>query len=441
MLPTKQLEDFIAKRQLFDKHHRILLAVSGGKDSVLMLHLFKSLSIDIGVAHVNFKLRGAESQRDEDFVRNLASSLNVPFFTTHFDTKKYATLHKISTQMAARDLRYKWFEEIRRTEKYDFIALAQHKNDVAETMLINLLRGTGLSGLHGILPKKDKLIRPLLFLNRAEIDALIGKHQFTYVEDSSNLSSNYIRNKIRLEVMPRLREINTNVENTFTENAARVAEVEAFLAMQVAEIWKDTVQQKIDGWYFSIAKIKALYPVSLLLYELLKPFHFSASVVNEIIDAFDGQSGKCFFSVSHRAIISRGLLIIAELQNEGIESQLIHPDSQSLLFANHQLCFSLMDGNEYEQKPNKAFLDAAKLIYPLQVRTWQTGDKFIPLGMKGFKKISDFFIDEKVAQHLKDTTPILLNGNGDVLWLAGMRQDNRYKVRSSTKKVAIFELK
>ena len=441
MLSTRQFQEFITQKQLFDKHQRILLAVSGGKDSILMLHLFKSLGIEIGVAHVNFKLRGDESQRDEDFVRSLAERLNIPFFTEHFETKKYASLHKISTQMAARSLRYQWFEEIRLREKFDFIALAQHKNDVAETILINLLRGTGLSGLHGILPKKDKLIRPLLFLTRVEIDALIQKHNLSYVEDSSNLSSDYTRNKIRLEVMPRLREINTSVENTFTQNAARFAEVESFLAMQVDAMRQEIVQKKAGGWYFSVEKIQALNPISLLLYELLKPFNFMASVVNEVIDALKGQSGKRFFSVSHRAIISRGWLIVAELQNEGIEGRLVHPDTRNLDFGNHQFCFSNTDGNSYDQNLNKAFLDADKLVYPLMIRTWQIGDKFIPLGMKGFKKLSDFFIDGKIDQHLKDTIPILVNGNGDLLWVAGMRQDNRYKVRLSTKKVAIFELK
>ncbi|MGY3052639.1 tRNA(Ile)-lysidine synthase [Pedobacter sp. UYEF25] len=441
MLPTKQFENFINERQLFDKNHRILLAVSGGKDSMLMLHLFKSLDIEIGVAHVNFKLRGDESQRDEDFVRSQTKHLNIPFFTVRFETKKYAALHKISTQMAARALRYQWFEKIRLTENYDFIALAQHKNDVAETMIINLVRGTGLSGLHGILPKKNRLIRPLLFLTRAEIDACFQKHDLNYVEDSSNLSTDYTRNKIRLEVMPRLREINASVENTFVQNAARFAEVENFLAMQVDAIREKIVQQKTNGWSISISEIQALNPMSLLLYELLKPFNFSASVVSEIANALKGLSGKSFFSISHRITISRGLLLVAKLQKELIESKLIYADTKSLVFGSQQVCCTLINGNSFNQDLKMACVDAEKLIYPLKVRTWEKGDKFIPLGMKGFKKLSDFFIDQKVDQSLKAITPVLVNGNGDLLWVAGMRQDNRYKVRLSTKKVAIFELK
>lgn len=228
MLPLKQFQDFIEQQQLFVRANKILLAVSGGKDSVLMLHLFKAIGIDIGVAHCNFNLRADEAQRDESFVGLLAKNLGLPFYVTHFDTKKYAAENKISTQMAARDLRYNWFEEIRHKEGYDYIALAQHQNDAVETVLINLTRGTGISGLHGILPKRDLLIRPLLFLNRQQIDEIVKTNHIDFVEDSSNASTNYTRNKIRLQVVPHLQEINPNLEKTFAENISRFAQLETF---------------------------------------------------------------------------------------------------------------------------------------------------------------------------------------------------------------------
>ncbi len=441
MLPIKKFENFIAEKQLFDKKDRILLAVSGGKDSVLMLHLFKLMGIDCGVAHVNFALREEESRRDEDFVRRLSSTLNLPFYVTKFDTKKYAQTNKISTQMAARDLRYSWFEQIRMEQNFDFIALAQHKNDVVETMLINLIRGTGLRGLHGILPKKNKLIRPLLFLTRAEINNIVGENELSYVEDSSNLSIDYTRNKLRLEVIPLLKKINPHLESTFIENAAHFAEAEYFLNFEVDKIRKEVVEETKDGLLFSLERIKRLNPISLLLFELLKPYDFSASVVEEILAALNGLSGKHFFSVSHRAIIDRKHLIVTSLQTGIVKTQPIYPDTETLQFGNYQLCFSYKIENGFEQDRCKAFTDAEKLVYPLQVRVWQAADKFIPLGMKNFKKLSDFFIDEKIALHVKERTPLIINGNGDIVWVVGMRQDNRYKVSASTKKVAIFEIK
>lgn len=440
MLPIKQFEDFISEKKLFERTDRILLAVSGGKDSVLMAHLFKVLGQNVGVAHVNFNLRGEESQRDEDFVKNLATDLNLPFFSKKFNTKEYAVAQKISTQMAARELRYNWFEELRVKEHYDFIALAQHKSDSTETMLINLLRGTGISGMHGIFPKREKLVRPLLFLTSDEIAKLIAGEKLDYVEDSSNLSSAYMRNKIRLEIIPRMREINPKLEQTFTENAVRFAAVESFLTIHINKLSEELIVRKVDGFHISIEKVKTLNPISLLLFELLKPFHFSASVVNDIISGLDGLTGKQFFSPENYATIDRGQLIITAL-HKTTESQFIDRETKAIQFGNYQLYFDYKADGQFEKTKNKAYCNEEKIIYPLTIRRWQHGDKFIPIGMLRFKKISDFFIDQKISIPQKENTPLIVNGNGDIIWVAGMRQDNRYKVEPSTKKVAIFEIK
>ncbi|PWS27404.1 tRNA lysidine(34) synthetase TilS [Pedobacter yonginense] len=441
MLPLTQFQDFIDQNKLFSPGNRILLAVSGGKDSVLMLHLFKAIGVEVGVAHCNFNLRADEAQRDENFVKMLAASLNLPFYVTQFDTKKYAQENKVSTQMAARSLRYQWFEEIRNEENYDFIALAQHQNDAVETVLINLTRGTGISGLHGILPKRARLIRPMLFLNRQEIDQLVDENDISYVEDSSNLSTNYTRNKIRLEVVPHLQEINPNLEKTFTENIARFAEIEQFLALRVKKIEEKIVVKKGDGIYISLHKIAKLNPQKLLLFELLKPYGFTESLIAEVISSLKSLSGTQFFSASHQAIINRNNLVIVEKHADVIENQFFHPVTKTISFGALQIAQTFTEELKYESNKQKAFVDLNKLIYPLILRNWQNGDKFIPLGMRNFKKVSDFFIDEKVPLHLKTSTPILINGNGDVVWIAGMRQDNRYKLTATTKKVAIFELK
>jgi tRNA(Ile)-lysidine synthase len=441
MLPLQQFQDFIEQQQLFVQGNRILLAVSGGKDSVLMLHLFKAIGVDIGVAHCNFNLRADEAQRDESFVALLARNLGLPFYVTHFDTKKYAAENKISTQMAARDLRYQWFEEIRLSEQYDYIALAQHQNDAVETVLINLTRGTGISGLHGILPKRDRLIRPLLFLNRQQIEELVKANNIDFVEDSSNASTHYTRNKIRLQVIPHLQEINPNLEKTFAENISRFAELETFLNVQVQKLATKILNKRADGVYIPLEEITRLNPQKLLLYELLKPFGFGEHVIQEILDCLKALSGTHFFSATHQAIINRNDLVIVEKNVSVTANQFIHPATESIIFAAHEMALKFTEEIKFESDANKAFVNAGKLIFPLVLRNWQNGDKFVPLGMRSLKKVSDYFIDEKVPLHLKNTTPILVNGNGEIVWIAGMRQDNRYKLTTATKKVAIFELK
>lgn len=440
MLPLSPFQDFITKHKLFSSGNKILLAVSGGKDSVLMLHLFKAIGVNIGVAHCNFNLRGDEAQRDENFVKILAETLDLPLHITHFDTKKYAAENKISTQMAARYLRYSWFEEIRLAHQYDYIALAQHQNDAIETVLINLIRGTGISGLHGILPKKQHLIRPLLFLSREEIDEIVTAENISFVEDSSNVSTHYTRNKLRLQVIPHLQDINPNLEKTFAENMARFTELENFLELEVAKLRTKLIHKKVDGLYIALDEIARLNPQKLLLYELLKPYHFTATVAEEILDSLNAVSGTHFFSSTHQAIINRNDLVIVEKHAGNLLNQFVHPATAKIDFGDATIFVHYSTEIKFEVNAEKAFVNADQLIFPLVIRNWQNGDKFIPLGMKMFKKVSDFFIDEKVPLHVKHNTPILVNGNGDIIWVVGMRQDNRYKLTTATKKVAIFEL-
>ena len=441
MFPIRSFEDYIHKNSLFTSDHKILLAVSGGKDSVLMVHLFKLAGYNFGIAHCNFNLRADESQRDESFVKLLANMMDVPFHSVHFETKTYATEHGMSTQMAARDLRYEWFEQVRVQKNYDFIAVAHHQTDAIETVLLNLTRGTGISGLHGILPKRGQIVRPLLFLSRQQIDELIAENAMDFVEDSSNLTDTYARNKIRHHVVPQLKQINARLEQTFQHNIQRFAETELVLQKVVAALRKDLCLIKEDGVYISIAEIKQLNPQRLLLHELLRPYLFTEPVVEDMIRSFDHQSGTSFYSTTHRLTINRNDLIITEIVQSEQQHLMIHPADQLLNLGQQELHISYVESNLYGREPNIAYVDVDKLIFPLVVRYRQDGDKFIPIGMRSFKKLSNFFIDEKVPLPKKDTTPILVNGNGELIWIAGLRQDNRYKVTSTTKKVVIFELK
>jgi len=442
MLPLQNFLDYIRQNALFDPQQRILLTVSGGKDSVLMAHLFKQAGFDFGIAHCNFGLRGGESQRDEHFVRTLAALLDVPLHVTHFETKKYAAEHKISTQMAARDLRYRWFEELRVAHKYDLIAVAHHQDDALETVLLNLVRGTGIAGLHGILPKRDHLIRPLLFLSRIGIDQLIEDNEIGFVEDSSNLSSTYARNKLRLDVIPRLKEINPKLEQTFEHNIRRFAETELVLQQAVETARLDICTVTTSGVYLSIEKIYRLEPKRLLLFEILKVYNFTETVVEEVLASAAKQSGTSFYSQSHRLTIDRDALIVTKI-TDGIAhlNHMVHPADTHITLATQVITLTYSDIISYENDPHKAFVDADRLNFPLVVRAWQDGDRFKPMGMNNYKKLSDFFIDQKVPVPQKENIPLVINGNGDVVWVAGLRQDNRYKVTGTTKKVAIFEQK
>ncbi|QNK62383.1 tRNA lysidine(34) synthetase TilS [Pedobacter sp. PAMC26386] len=442
MLPLQNFLDFISHHTLFSPDQRILLAISGGKDSVLMGHLFKVAGFKFGIAHCNFGLRGEESQRDERFVTSLATQLEVPLHVTHFATKAYAAEHKISTQMAARELRYHWFEELRQKENYDYIAVGHHQDDAIETILLNLVRGTGIAGLHGILPKRDQLIRPLLFLSSAGIEQAIVENSYSFVEDSSNSSSAYARNKLRLGVIPLLKEINPNLEQTFEHNILRFAETEMVLQQRVAQLRTEICEEKKGGIYLALEKIKVLNPKRLLLFELLKVYNFTETVVEELLNSLDKQSGTSFYSASHRITLNREELILTEMTKTAIYlNQMIHPSAISVSFGSHVFGISYSDMVTFDRNPLKAFIDADLLIFPLVVRTWQEGDRFMPMGMRNYKKLSDFFIDQKIPLPQKDSIPILINGNGDVVWIAGLRQDNRYKVTATTKKVAIFEQK
>ncbi|HEY0177508.1 MAG TPA: tRNA lysidine(34) synthetase TilS [Pedobacter sp.] len=442
MLPLQSFTDYIRRHSLFGPGDKILLAVSGGKDSVLMAHFFKQAGFNFGIAHCNFGLRAAESQRDEHFVRTLASILEVPVYVTHFETKAYAAEYKISTQMAARDLRYHWFEELRISRNFDRIAVAHHQDDAIETVLLNLVRGTGIAGLHGILPRRDHLIRPLLFLSRKGIDELILLNHIEFVEDSSNLTAAYARNKLRLEVIPKLKEINPGLEETFEHNIQRFTDTELVLQQAVAKIREEIYEERNNVVYLSLEKVRALNPLRLLLFELLKDYNFTETVSAELAGSLTSQSGTSFYSPSHRITVDRMELIITAVPvKEDHDNRVIHSADQYVRFGDRSLEITWSDDVVYESNVHKAFVDTAKLIFPLILRTWQEGDRFMPLGMKNYKKLSDFFIDLKVPLPEKERVPVLVNGNGDIIWVAGLRQDNRYKVTATTKKVAIFEQK
>lgn len=437
-----RLSTFIKQHALFQDGERILLAVSGGRDSVLMADLFNEAGYDFGIAHCNFSLRGDESDKDEQFTSDLASELDVPFFDTRFETLKHAREHHISAQMAARDLRYQWLEEIRSDFGFQYIAVAQHQNDVMETMILNLTRGTGIAGMHGILPKKGKVIRPILFLKRDEIDRIVIEKGLSYREDSSNLSAKYARNKIRLEVIPVLKELNPSLEETFESNRKRFEELETLLEKRVDEL-KTALFKKAgpDEYEIELQGLKKLDPVNTLLYGLFHPFGFTEPVLQDLKNSWDGEPGKIFSSGSYDLYLDRNRVILKKKKTASEGRVYIEEQTTSITWDAKTYKASTIMADHYvlRKELSLAQLDFSLLRFPLIFRKWKDGDRFQPLGLAGSKKLSDFFVEQKVPLSRKNEVGILENGNGDIIWIAGFRIDERYKITANTKKVFIFE--
>ncbi len=439
MLPTAGFLNFVQKHELFTNDERLLLAVSGGKDSVLMCHLFAAAGINFGVVHCNFNLRANEAKRDETFVKALSEELGADFYLLNFNTRAYADKHKLSIQMAARNLRYEGFENLRAINGYDKIALAHHKNDVVETVLFNLTRGTGIEGLHGILPKRDKIIRPLLFLQRQEIEAVFEQGKLSFVEDSSNASSKYARNLIRLEVIPQLKKINPQLEATFTKNVAYFNEIEVLLLQTVAKI--KTLIFKQDNGHTTIAinDLKGLKPQNLLAFELFKPYGFNATTVNDLLKNLKNNPGKLFFSPTHQLLIDRGYIILSEIENRVLAPVFIEKNTESITFGDIVISQNQMQQVFHDAiHQRKLTVDTENLIYPLCVRSWKKGDYFHPDGMTGKKKLSDYFIEKKVPLTEKDKIALLINGDGRIIWVCGYRADRYFMANANNKKVTIF---
>ncbi len=427
---------FIKKEHLFFSHQKILLTVSGGMDSVVMTSLFQEAGLQYAIAHCNFGLRGDESDGDEQFVRDLARKYNVKIFCSHFETGKYADQHKISIQMAARDLRYDWFETLCDEYSFDFFASAHHLNDSAETILFNLTKGTGISGLRGMLPKNGRRIRPLLFATHNDIAEYAAKKQLTWREDSSNSSVKYHRNLIRHKVIPLLKEINPNFEATLSSTIERLSAVETIYNKFIEESGRKLVEEKNNTVYIRIRSLLEHTEPLIILFELTEPYGFSYQQAKNILDACQGQPGKHFFSRSYMLNIDREHIIISQKLNIGNAVLEIQKPLKLINYEDFSLHMDIIDRDQvsFEEGENTAYFDNDLLQYPLAVRPWSEGDVFQPLGMKGKKKLSDFIIDRKIPLNNKKDVIVLFSKN-DIIWVIGHRIDDRYKITSSTKHV------
>lgn len=443
-----KIETFISNEKLMDKKKIYLSALSGGADSVALLLSLKRLGFHVEAVHCNFRLRGEESDRDEQFCVRLCDKNGIKLHIVHFDTFEYAKLHKVSIEMAARDLRYNYFEQLRRDIEADGICVGHHREDSVETLLLNLIRGTGINGLTGIAPKNGYVLRPMLSVSRNEIETFLGMLKQDFVTDSTNLIDDATRNKIRLNLMPIIRSINPSADKNIAATASRIHEAEKVFN-EAMELSKKEIVTKHSENTTILSKQKLLDTISpeYTLFYILKDYHFTPSTIEEIYSRLElAQCGKIYCSKSHRLLIDRDSIVI--------EPKADHPEGKRGFKLPETGIYKLgnkkvvrleikeyNDKNDISMLPNIATLNADKVVFPLTLRTPMQGDWFTPFGMKGKKRVSDFLTDNKLTLFEKERQPILEDANGNILWIVGLRTDNRYRIKDDTKKILLVSYK
>ena len=436
-------------KALLSEHHlnlsrkHTLLAVSGGMDSVVMVELFHQLGLKFGIAHCNFQLRGEESDGDEALVKSLANKYKVPFYSIRFETAAYVKSKNVSTQVAARELRYEWFEQIRTEHKFDYIATAHHLNDNIETVLHNFIKGTGIKGLRGMLVRREKLIRPLLSLSQEEIKGFQQEYKLDYREDSSNASDKYTRNKIRHNLVPLIEEINPGFEAGFADRLKVFSDLEALYQNKWIRTEKQLFEKRGGDIYIPIRKLKKLSDKRSILFEYLQPQGFTISQVDDILAGLDGESGKKFLSETTRVIKDRLFLIVTQNGGNDFTAVMIGKDDKEVVLPDATISISNAEAAKNKIKKEKAYayLDIDKLEFPLILRQWKKGDYFYPFGMAHKKKkLSKYFKDQKISINEKEKIWIL-ESNKKIAWVVGERIDERFRLTDKTKQVMVLHYK
>lgn len=425
----QKISDFISKHSLLSRDALHLVALSGGADSVALLRILRDLDYKIEAAHCNFHLRGAESDRDEAFVRQLCDSLGIKLHLIHFDTETYTSVHQVSIEMAARELRYGYFRSLCKDIGAETVCVAHHRDDAVETFLMNLLRGSGIHGLTGIRPKNGQIVRPLLCVGRQDILDYLHSIGQDYVTDSTNLESIVLRNKLRLQVLPLLKQLNPKAVENIDKTANYLREAEkvynAYFAGNPDRIPLDEITKQPSPECF--------------LHEWLSPYGFNASQIAQILEALTGESGREFLSATHTLLIDRSQLVLEPKQAE--IKPLRIPEAGNYRFS-PEILFSvkLTDDLSISKSEECATLDAANIQFPLTVRQVASGDAFCPFGMEGRKLVSDFLTDRKISLLEKRRQLVVTAANGDIIWLVGQRTDHRYRITASTHQVLSITL-
>ncbi|NML22297.1 tRNA lysidine(34) synthetase TilS [Pseudoflavitalea sp. G-6-1-2] len=440
-------EKFVKQEKLFSRDNRLLLAVSGGLDSVVLSDLCIRSGYDVVLAHCNFQLRGEESERDEQFVRALASKYNKPILVKRFDTAAYAEKNKLSIQVAARELRYYWFYSLLESSgdnnhpAAQYILTAHHKDDNIETLLMNFFKGTGIAGLRAILPKQQKLIRPLLFAGRAELLQYAQTNNLQWVEDSSNASDKYTRNAIRHKLIPLVQELYPQAIENLGDNLQRFREIEMLYQQSINMHTKKLIEIKGSEAHIPVLKLAKVEPLHSILYEIIKTYGFTSAQVAEVVALLDSETGKYVQSSTHRVIRNRNWLIIAPLAAEEAKHILIESSDESVPFAEGNISLKRLPAAGYSLNNGAriAALDAKHVQFPLILRPWKKGDYFYPLGMTKKKKVARFLIDLKLSATAKEKVWVV-EMNKKIIWIAGHRIDDRFRIGNATTEILELRL-
>lgn len=435
----KLFKEYISSKNLFLPTDKLLLAVSGGVDSVVLCELCHQGGFDFAIAHCNFQLRGADSERDEKFVRDLAKKNKVAFHSIRFETKRVAGERKISVQEAARELRYNWFEEVRKTGGYNYILTAHHADDNIETVLMNFFRGTGIKGLKGIEPKHDQIVRPLLFARRQQLEDFLKSNGLEFVPDISNLSDDYTRNYFRNQVIPFIRRSFPEVNENVLGNIERFREAGQLYKQAISVHKKKLLEIRGNEVHIPVLKLKKTEPLHTIVYEIARDYGFSSAQVEEIIALLDSDSGKYMQSTSYRIIKNRNWLIIAPLEVEKAGIVIIDGsgnwESSAGTLKVEMAPDTILTSSMLKQASNfQSCLDAAEIKFPLMLRKWKQGDYFYPLGMAKKKKLARFFIDTKLSKTEKEKIYVV-EMDKKIIWIVGHRIDDRFKVTDKTKNI------
>ena len=455
----ESFKSFIKKENLFQPKDMLLLAVSGGVDSIVLCELCRHAGFNFAIAHCNFQLREEESERDEEFVKNLAKKYGVKIFIKKFDTEKYALKNRIGIQEAARKLRYDWFNEIinwqsairkqqsaienRKSEigndTIHHIVTAHHANDNIETLLMNFFKGTGINGLRGILPKQEKIVRPLLFATKEEIKNFAKENRLVFVEDSSNVSDKYTRNYFRNQLIPSIQKVYPKVEDNLKDNINRFREIDILYQQSIVVHKKKLLEYKGEEIHIPVLKLLKTQPLSTVIYEIIKDFNFTSHQTEEAIHLLQSETGKYIQSSSHKIIKNRKWLIISPNNTTVAQNILIEENDTSIKFTNRELRIEKLSAINHQLSTDNsiATLDADEIKFPLLLRKWKQGDYFYPLGMRKKKKLSRFFIDEKMSLSEKENTWII-EMDKKILWIVGKRIDDRFKVTPKTKNILLI---
>lgn len=453
----KEFQQYIKQQHLFQPKDKLLLAVSGGADSVVLCELCKQSGYDFTIAHCNFQLRGAESERDEHFVTALGQQYGVEVLVKKFDTEKYAQENKLSIQVAARALRYAWFNDILDIMKSssnkegahcqpptaNFVLTAHHANDNMETLLMNFFKGTGISGLHGILPKKGNVIRPLLFAKKEAVIAFAAANDLHFVDDSSNASDKYTRNYFRNQLIPDLQQVFPQVEDNLLNNIDRFREIELLYHQSVNLHKKKLLQPKGNEIHIPVLKLLKTIPLHTMVYEIIRDHGFTAHQTDEVVALLKSETGKYIQSATHRILKNRNWIIIAPIQNADAEIICIEAADSKIAFQQGKISMELLTAKNFKPQTTNlvAQLNASGIKFPLLLRKWKPGDYFYPLGMQnlpagrgGKKKLSRFFIDQKRSLIQKERTWVI-EMDKKIIWVVGMRIDDRFKITGSTENI------